>query len=413
MPSEGHIPSIWTTSNHDFTDEILNWGLTGYVPDSDGDGIRDDVDDFPNNPNETVDTDGDGVGDNSDMFPNDPNETVDTDGDGVGDNSDMFPNDSNETIDSDGDGIGDNSDMFPNDPYETIDSDGDGIGDNSDMFPSDPYETTDTDMDGVGDNSDFFPLNPMESMDTDGDGVGDNSDIFPYNQLETHDSDGDGAGDNSDAFPNDPNELLDSDNDGVGDNSDMFPLDPLENYDSDGDGVGDNSDSHPNFKYFQNDFQFILAVSAGILTLVIFGYLGVISLRRSGTDEEDNKDEKKPVIEVDYPHEGNREINDSAMGTPNLSVNLESDVKPEVSDNLEPEEVVKEERDTSHIDELLNELPSPPKPKTITPPEGTPVNEYGQKVWADETGQVWCQNSDNTLLRHDAATGGWIQYHNY
>ena len=224
MPSEGHIPSIWTTSNHDFTDEILNWGLTGYVPDSDGDGIRDDVDDFPNNPNETVDTDGDGVGDNSDMFPNDPNET----------------------IDSDGDGIGDNSDMFPNDPYETIDSDGDGIGDNSDMFPSDPYETTDTDMDGVGDNSDFFPLNPMESMDTDGDGVGDNSDIFPYNQLETHDSDGDGVGDNSDAFPNDPNELLDSDNDGVGDNSDMFPLDPLENYDSDGDGVGDNSDSFPN-----------------------------------------------------------------------------------------------------------------------------------------------------------------------
>ncbi|MCH1524556.1 MAG: hypothetical protein L7S41_05370, partial [Candidatus Thalassarchaeaceae archaeon] len=116
MPSEGHIPNIWTTSNHDFADEILDWGLSGYVPDSDGDGIRDDEDAFPNDPNETVDTDGDGVGDNSDIFPNDSNETVDTDGDGVGDNSDIFPNDSNETIDSDGDGVGDNSDMFPLDP---------------------------------------------------------------------------------------------------------------------------------------------------------------------------------------------------------------------------------------------------------------------------------------------------------
>ena len=35
-----------------------------------------------------MDTDGDGVGDNADAFPNDPTETVDTDGDGVGDNAD-------------------------------------------------------------------------------------------------------------------------------------------------------------------------------------------------------------------------------------------------------------------------------------------------------------------------------------
>ena len=75
--------------------------------------------------------------------------------------------------------------------------------------------------------------------------------------------------------------------------------------------------------------------------------------------------------------------------------------------------VVEEMRNTSHIDALLEELPTPPKPQKITPPEGTPVNEYGQKVWADETGQVWCQNSDDSILRHDAATGGWVQYHNY
>jgi len=41
-----------------------------------------------------VDTDGDGVIDSLDAFPNDPLEWTDTDGDGVGDNSDPFPNDS-------------------------------------------------------------------------------------------------------------------------------------------------------------------------------------------------------------------------------------------------------------------------------------------------------------------------------
>ena len=246
IPNEGHFPSIGTPSDDDFAEIVLNWGLSGYVPDSDGDGVRDDADDFPNDPNETIDSDGDGVGDNSDVFPNDPNETIDSDGDGVGDNSDAFPNDPNETLDSDGDGVGDNSDEFPNDLNETIDSDGDGVGDNSDLFPNDPNEYLDSDDDGVGDNSDVFPNDPNEYLDSDDDGVGDNSDAFPYNPNETLDSDGDGAGDNSDELPNDPNETLDSDGDGVGDNSDVFPNDPNEYLDSDGDGVGDNSDVFPN-----------------------------------------------------------------------------------------------------------------------------------------------------------------------
>ena len=80
-----------------------------------------------------VDSDGDGIGDNEDAFPDDPNEWADADSDGVGDNGDAFPNDSSETADSDGDGVGDNGDAFPNDPDETVDSDGDGIGDNEDL----------------------------------------------------------------------------------------------------------------------------------------------------------------------------------------------------------------------------------------------------------------------------------------
>ncbi|TQV87605.1 collagenase [Aliikangiella coralliicola] len=66
--------------------------------------------------NNNVDSDGDGVPDSEDAFPNDPTETKDSDGDGVGDNADAFPNDASETKDTDGDGIGDNSDPFPNDP---------------------------------------------------------------------------------------------------------------------------------------------------------------------------------------------------------------------------------------------------------------------------------------------------------
>lgn len=44
---------------------------------------------------------------------------LDSDGDGVTDPEDAFPNDSSETTDTDGDGVGDNSDAFPNDPTQT------------------------------------------------------------------------------------------------------------------------------------------------------------------------------------------------------------------------------------------------------------------------------------------------------
>jgi len=115
------------------------------VLDSDGDGVIDSLDAFPNDPTETLDSDGDGVGDNADAFPTDASETADSDGDGVGDNGDAFPLDPTETADSDGDGVGDNSDAFPNDPNESADSDGDAIGDNGDACPAtDPSKVFDT-----------------------------------------------------------------------------------------------------------------------------------------------------------------------------------------------------------------------------------------------------------------------------
>lgn len=102
------------------------------APDTDGDGVADEVDAFPDDPGETTDTDGDGTGNVED---------TDDDGDQVEDAVDDFPLDPNETVDTDADGVGDNTDVFPDDPDEAVDTDGDGVGDNGDAFPSDPDQT--------------------------------------------------------------------------------------------------------------------------------------------------------------------------------------------------------------------------------------------------------------------------------
>ena len=44
--------------------------------DSDGDGVRDESDAFPDDPSESVDTDGDGIGDNSDIAASIPNDLL-------------------------------------------------------------------------------------------------------------------------------------------------------------------------------------------------------------------------------------------------------------------------------------------------------------------------------------------------
>jgi len=120
--------------------------------DSDGDGVLDEFDDFPNNPEEFVDSDKDGIGNNAD---------TDDDNDGVEDSEDAFPLDASESVDTDGDGIGNNADT---------DDDNDGVADSEDAFPFDPYESVDTDGDGIGNNAD---------SDDDGDGVLDTNDAYP------------------------------------------------------------------------------------------------------------------------------------------------------------------------------------------------------------------------------------------
>ena len=186
---------------------------------------------------EQFDSDGDGVGDNTDAFPNDATESVDSDGDGVGDNADAFPNDASETTDSDGDGVGDEEDVFPNDANRSADSDGDGIDDTRDDCPNSSMTDlvdengclieTDSDGDGIVDADDLCPGENATALDNDGDGCLD-------------DADGDGILDSVDECPETESEqsvsevgcsdaqlmLIDTDGDGVSDLDDTCPDTP-------------------------------------------------------------------------------------------------------------------------------------------------------------------------------------------
>lgn len=218
--------------------------------DTDGDGVGDNADRFPTDPNESADTDNDGVGNNGDDCAATPaGQAVDmngcsasqrdTDGDGVNDLLDAFPNDPNESADTDGDGVGDNADRFPNNPNESADADGDSVGDNADMCPNTAMGAT---VNAAG--------CAAAQLDSDGDGVSDAADQCPNTAMGATvnaagcssaqtDSDNDGVNDSADQCPNTPAGAsvnaagcsaaqLDADEDGVSDDADQCPATPAD-----------------------------------------------------------------------------------------------------------------------------------------------------------------------------------------
>jgi len=141
------------------------------IPDTDGDGVKDDIDNCVDIPN--------------------PDQR-DSDGDGRGDACD----------DSDGDGAPDGLDNCPGLPNPSqADGDGDGIGDACEA---------DGDLDGIIDDLDNCPAFPNPGQeDDDGDGQGNPCD---------GDRDGDGVANVDDNCPRDPNpDQADGDGDGIGD----------------------------------------------------------------------------------------------------------------------------------------------------------------------------------------------------
>ena len=288
-------PSGNTTSvtvNLTVTDDLNSCvtasGSSPAVSDSDGDGVEDSIDAFPNDPTEWVDTDLDGIGNNSD---------TDDDDDGFLDTIEILagsdPIDSNSIpLDTDSDGIID---------LDDDDDDGDGFLDTLEIIvgtdPLDnssyPLDTdldleidfydTDDDNDGQSDlvelecgsdplnnlsranDTDFDGIPDCLDIDDDNDGFNDEAEIAaetdPLNVNEFPgylDSDGDGFrgdGDNCPEIPN-PNQL-DFDNDGRGDACDnCISIDNFNQLDEDLDAIGDVCDNCLGLaNLFQNDYD--------------------------------------------------------------------------------------------------------------------------------------------------------------
>lgn len=294
---DGNFTAVLTVSNPasgvtgtEQVDIVVN------PPDSDGDGVSDDVDNCPNTPNPLIggiqpNSDGDTLGDACDNCPfvNNQNQLdldidgigdicdPDFDGDGInedgdgsgtpGDNpctggntfgcDDNCPGISNPSqSDVDGDGVADSCDNCPNTPNANQNnSDGDSRGDACDNCPLISNQGQgDADSDGVGDVCDACPFAfDPGAPDADLDGIPDACDNCPGNPNPNQaDFDGDDVGDVCDGCPNDPGKVLpgvcgcgtsDADRDGDGVADCVIFTKPEE--DSDGDGVGNSADGCP------------------------------------------------------------------------------------------------------------------------------------------------------------------------
>jgi len=199
---------------------------------------------------ENRDRDGDGIDDDKDTCPDDPEDKdgfddqdgcpdLDNDGDGIPDGSDGCPNES-----EDQDGFED-QDGCP-DP----DNDGDGIldidDDCRDVKGTARYRgcpAPDTDGDGLADDADACPdvpgipeKNGCPHDDRDDDGIKDTADLCPdvkgvISAGGCPDRDGDGVADDADECPDDAGPVSlkgcpDSDKDGIIDKNDKCPNEP-------------------------------------------------------------------------------------------------------------------------------------------------------------------------------------------
>lgn len=287
---------------------------------------------------------------------------LDSDGDRTHDLSDT---------DDDGDGIDDVADACPLglmgwSSSVSTDNDADGCNDDE--------EDSDDDNDGFPDEGDALPLDPLEWDDNDMDGLGDNEDS---------DDDNDGLSDLDEAaIATDPMDS-DTDDDGFSDSLDAFPKDPTEWSDTDGDGYGDNGDAFPNdsSKHLEEDligkYGFVIAV---FVVLLIVGLGGWMVMRRKGDST----------------------VTEEAEHTQRVGEPVQPTYEVEPVQLLEPQPTAEDEVDADHfLEELEADLQRP------TAPSDAKMNVQGQLVWVDQSGKVFAQNPDGSMLTFDVSTGLW------
>ncbi|DAC40688.1 MAG TPA: hypothetical protein D7H71_02930 [Candidatus Poseidoniales archaeon] len=274
---------------------------------------------------------------------------TDSDGDRLHDEVDQ---------DDDGDGINDIIDRCPLglvgwSSAVDVDNDSDGC--------KDLEEDEDDDNDGFPDLQDALPLDSTEWNDNDMDGIGDNSDT---------DDDNDGSSDVEEDERNTSATDPDTDDDGFMDGVDDFPLDPFEWEDSDLDGVGDNGDAFPNDPDRQEDEESTtMLIFVAVVSVVVIGALaGLLIFRRRGQN-----DESLFALSGDPGMENNEPKIYSNVSVPGSTSVTSEDIRTD----------------------------------SISPPIDAKMNENGQLVWVDESGNVYCQNPDGTILSFNQNTGSW------
>ncbi len=234
-----------------------------------------------------LDSDGDGIVDEQDLCPEEPEDfDGDKDDDGCPDI----------VADTDGDGIFDDEDRCPREPEDLDgfkdtdgcpepDNDGDGVLDVDDLCPmaledhdgfedTDGCPDTDNDRDGFADAQDECPDTPGKLQgcppgDRDGDGFADDQDACPEqfgsppDGCPVQDFDKDGVVDTEDECPGmagpAPSGCPDADGDGVFDMTDQCPTvkgpQPAGCPDTDNDGVIDPLDRCPTEKETLNQYM--------------------------------------------------------------------------------------------------------------------------------------------------------------
>ncbi len=206
----------------------------GGEADSDGDGVLDSQDAFPQNRSESKDSDGDGVGDNTDNCLNTANlDQLDTDQDLKGDVCDA---------DIDNDTVVNEVDNCPKVVNITqLNTDGDALGDACDA---------DTDNDSVLNVNDNCPLIVnTDQLNADGDALGDVCDTDIDNDTVLNEVDNCPLIVNTDQLNTDTDaqgDLCDTDidNDTVSNEADNCPtVDNITQLNTDGDALGDACDA--------------------------------------------------------------------------------------------------------------------------------------------------------------------------